>query len=68
MDNLIIKNIMKGSPPSKEYQVSLDNWRTHPFNKWAFVNTREIIPTSVILSNEKKESEFQLNFNDFNKM
>ena len=27
MDNLIIKNIMKGSPPSKEYQVSLDNWR-----------------------------------------
>ena len=64
MDNLIIKNIMKGSPPSKEYQVSLDNWRKHPFNKWAFVNTREIIPTSLIFSNEKKESEFQLDFNE----
>ena len=68
MDNLIIKNIMKGSPPSKEYQVSLDNWRKHPFNKWAFVNTREIIPTSLIFSNEKKESEFQLDFNDLNNM
>lgn len=34
------------SPP--EAQVTLANWRTSPFNAWAFHHVREIIPTAEI--------------------
>ena len=45
MDNV---NLMKGSPPSAQAQVTLANWRTPPFNRWAYHHVRELIPTACI--------------------
>ena len=35
-------------PPPVEAQVTLANWRTGPFNRWAFHHVREIVPTAEI--------------------
>src|SRR5437867_3039504 len=37
-------------PPSADQQVTLANWRTSPFNRWAFHHVREIIPSADIPS------------------
>ena len=66
MKNLIIKNIMKGSPPPKNYQVTLENWRSYPYNKWAFVNVRNLIPTSSIHSGDDDRVNFKKELNNFN--
>ena len=68
MKDLIIKNIMEGSPPPKNYQVTLENWRKYPYNKWSFVNVRNLIPTSPIHSGNDFRMNFKTkitNFNDF---
>ena len=39
---------MRGFPPPAEAQVTLANWRTPPFNRWAFHHVREIIATADI--------------------
>ena len=41
---------MRGFPPAPQEQVTLANWRTPPFNKWAFHHVREILPTAEIAS------------------
>lgn len=40
--------LMQGFPPAPEGQVTLANWRTAPFNKWAFHHTREIVASADI--------------------
>ena len=40
--------MMDGFPPRPEAQVTLANWRTPPFNRWAFHHVREILPTADI--------------------
>ena len=40
--------LMDGFPPRPDAQVTLANWRTAPFNKWAFHHVREILPTADI--------------------
>lgn len=40
--------LMQGFPPSPEGQVTLANWRTAPFNSWAFHHVREIVPAADI--------------------
>ena len=35
-------------PPKPEQQVTLANWRTTPFNHWAFQHVREIVPSADI--------------------
>ena len=40
--------LMDGFPPSPERQVTLANWRTSPFNRWAFHHVREIVPSADI--------------------
>src|SRR5262245_36199676 len=40
--------LMHGFPPSPEGQVTLANWRTPPFNLWAFHHVREIVPSADI--------------------
>ncbi|WP_374650667.1 serine hydrolase domain-containing protein [Dongia sp.] len=40
--------LMQGSPASVENQVTLANWRTAPFNRWAFSHVSEIIPSAII--------------------
>ena len=39
---------MQGFPPPAEAQVTLANWRLPPFNRWAFRNIRQIIPTAGV--------------------
>ena len=40
--------LMDEFPPSPERQVTLANWRTAPFNRWAFHHVREIVPSADI--------------------
>ncbi len=42
---------MDSFPPVPGAQVTLANWRTAPFNSWAFHHVREIIPTAEIANN-----------------
>jgi hypothetical protein len=47
-------NVMHGSPPPAEGQVTLANWRTAPFNRWAFHHVRELIVTAPIRRGEAR--------------
>ena len=40
--------LMTGFPPPPASQVTLANWRTAPFNRWAFQHVREIVPSADI--------------------
>ena len=40
--------MMHAFPPAPEDLVTLANWRTAPFNKWAFHHVREIVPSAEI--------------------
>lgn len=40
--------IMAAFPPAENQQVTLANWRQHPFSTWAFRNVRELLPTANI--------------------
>ena len=40
--------MMESFPPSRETQVTLTNWRTAPYNRWAFHHVRELMPTAEI--------------------
>jgi CubicO group peptidase (beta-lactamase class C family) len=42
------KTPMRGCPPEPDSQVTLANWRTPPFNRWAFHHVREIVPSADI--------------------
>lgn len=42
------ERVMHGFPPPADTQVTLANWRTSPFNRWAFQHVREILPTADI--------------------
>ena len=46
--------LMDGFPPPAEGQVTLANWRTPPFNRWAFQHTREIVPTADIANDPER--------------
>lgn len=43
--------MMNAFPPAPDQQVTLANWRTSPFNSWAFHHVREILPTVDIPHN-----------------
>ena len=40
--------VMQGFPPAPEGQVTLANWRTGPFNRWALQHVREVVPSAEI--------------------
>jgi hypothetical protein len=40
--------VMQGFPPPAAGQVTLANWRTPPFHRWAFQHVREIVPSAEI--------------------
>lgn len=42
------QTVMSGFPPAPGAQVTLANWRTPPFGRWAFQHVREILPTAGI--------------------
>lgn len=41
-------DLMQGFPAAPESQVTLANWRTPPFNRWAFHHVREIVASADI--------------------
>lgn len=43
---------MQGMPPPSEKQVTPENWRHPPFNRWSFQHMREIVPTTVVSKGE----------------
>src|SRR4051812_48350319 len=50
--------LMHGFPPRPEGQVTLANWRTSPFNRWAFHHVREIVPSADIANDPATANEF----------
>ena len=46
-----MSSVMQGFPPNVKDQVTLENWRTAPFNQWAFHHVREIVPSAIISNN-----------------
>jgi CubicO group peptidase (beta-lactamase class C family) len=45
---MLDEQLMNGFPPTKNAQVTLDNWRIPPFNRWAFQHVRELVPSGEI--------------------
>lgn len=42
------RRLMAAFPPEAHEQITLSNWRQHPFSEWAFRNVRELLPTANI--------------------
>lgn len=40
--------LMQQFPPEGEGQVTLENWRRSPWNRWAYHHVRELLPTANI--------------------
>ena len=45
-------------PVSADKQVTLANWRTAPFNEWAFHHVSEVVPSAVIKHDPAKVKPF----------
>jgi CubicO group peptidase (beta-lactamase class C family) len=50
---MAMAELMQGFPPTPAEQVTLANWRTAPFNRWAFHHVREILPTADIANDSE---------------
>ena len=46
-------------PPEGDAQVTLDNWRTPPFNRWAFQHVSELVPSAPIRRGREPARELQ---------
>lgn len=42
---------MQGAPAGADHQVTLENWRVEPFNRWAFSHVSEVVPSAIIAHN-----------------
>ncbi len=60
-----LDQMMKGSPPPIEFQVTLENWRKYPYTTWSFVNVRNLIPTAQIETNISNRINFQIDLTSF---
>src|ERR1700742_3443113 len=47
-DHSMSSPLMSGFPATEADQVTLANWRTAPYMKWAFQHVREIVPSADI--------------------
>ncbi|MBM85747.1 MAG: serine hydrolase [Rhodospirillaceae bacterium] len=58
-------NIMLAQfPAAPDKQVTLANWRTSPFNKWAFHHVREIVPSAEIANDPVSEQSLEIESQD----
>jgi len=46
--------LMQGFPPAAGSQVTLANWRSPPFSRWAFQHVRELVPSADIANDPAK--------------
>ena len=60
-----MSELMKNFPNSQEQQVTLSNWRTAPFNSWAFHHVGEIVPSATILNDPIAIQNFRTEEMDF---
>ena len=44
-------DMMNQFPNNPDQQATLANWRTSPYNKWAFHHVRELVPSANIQNN-----------------
>jgi CubicO group peptidase (beta-lactamase class C family) len=63
-----MNRLMQGFPARSEGQVTLANWRTPPFNQWAFHHVREIVPSADIPNDRRKVRELAWQPVDFDKL
>ena len=47
--------LMRGTPPTGEHLVTLENWLVAPFNRWSLHHMREIVPTAPIAAVDDAE-------------
>ena len=57
--------LMSGFPPAEADQVTLANWRTAPYLKWAFQHVREIVPSADIANAPGGVWQIESEFRDF---
>jgi hypothetical protein len=50
------RRIMAAFPAAENEQVTLANWRQHPFSEWSFRNVRELLPTANIARSKQPTS------------
>lgn len=60
--------LMQGFPPAPETQVELANWRTPPFNRWAFHHVRELLPSANIANDPRKIRPLEAARPDFSRL
>ena len=59
-----IPPIMLGSSTPKEWRIPLIDWDRPPWNRWAFQNIRQILPTANIKRNKNFVSELKYNLHN----
>lgn len=47
-NNLDPAAVMRGFPPPEAARISHANWDSAPYNRWAFCNLRQVLPTRVV--------------------
>ena len=57
--------MMNQFPNNPDQQVTLANWRTSPYNKWAFQHVRELVPSANIQNNPSKAQNLPQEKYDF---
>jgi CubicO group peptidase (beta-lactamase class C family) len=60
--------MMKTFPPEADAQVTLANWRTAPFNKWAFHHVREIVPSAEIPNDPEAVTAVPMSLEDLSSL
>lgn len=61
-------DVMHGFPPEPRAQTTLANWRTPPFNVWAFHHVREIVPSAEIVNDPKDVWRLESSHDDFSEL
>ena len=61
-------DMMGQFPNVSNKQVTLANWRTSPFNQWAFQHVREIVPSANIPNDASQIQNHYREDNDFSSM
>ncbi len=57
-------DIMTGAPPAAENQVTLQNWRNPPYNRWSFKNVSQLLPCSMIWRGDHEASAWPQDLQD----
>jgi CubicO group peptidase (beta-lactamase class C family) len=47
-DGIDAGQVMQGCPPPPAARVTHENWDSPPFNRWAFCNLRQVLPTRAV--------------------